>query len=222
MCFSASASFTAAGAVSVAGLAALRRASQAWQILVGAIPLLFGIHQLAEGVLWVALSDPRRVDWSGPAILVYLIVGKVTWAVWIPAAVLASETRPRRRKSLSLLLAMGAVLSVTLAYGLYAFPATASISESHVLYRQESPPLFRWTTGLAYVLVVTLPLLLSSMSLMRWVGLLLLISLIVSMIFYYSHVTSVWCFFAALISILLVAVVKSGGKHAMPTAKRAL
>jgi Family of unknown function (DUF6629) len=221
MCFSATASFTAAGAVSVAGLAALRRTNHTWQVLLGAVPLLFAIHQSAEGVLWIALSGPKHSDWSGPAALVYLIVAKVVWPVWIPAAVLASETRPWRRKSLSLLLAVGAVVSVALACGLYAFPPTPSISGSHLLYRQETPALFRWTTGPAYVLVLTLPPLLSSMSLMRWVGLLVAISLIVSMIFYSSHLASVWCFFAALISVLLVVVVRCGERRAEPAGTQA-
>jgi hypothetical protein len=41
------------------------------------------------------------------------------------------------------------------------------------------------------------------------------------MIFYSSHLASVWCFFAALISVLLVVVVRCGERWAEPAGTQA-
>ena len=99
MCFSAAASFTAGGLTTAAGVAALDAGKPAYRLL-AAVPLLFGIHQCAEGILWLTLSHPERAGWAGPAILTYLIVSKVVWPVWVPLAILPLETDPGRRKLL--------------------------------------------------------------------------------------------------------------------------
>ena len=53
MCFSASASFIAGTSLSAVGVAALRNTKARSEQPLAAIPLLFGIQQLAEGVIWL-------------------------------------------------------------------------------------------------------------------------------------------------------------------------
>lgn len=207
MCFSASASFAAAGAVSVAGVAALRTAKKPSHMLLAAIPLIFAVHQFAEGVLWLALSRVEHVAWTQPAMLTFLTFGEVVWPFWVPLAILALEDDPRRRNVLSALLALGIIVAVARAYGLRADPVSASIAGHHIQYRIDSPLPFRRITDVAYVLVTVLPPFVSSIKLMRWIGLILLASLVVSKIFFYQTFISVWCFFAALMSVLVVLIV---------------
>ena len=214
MCFSAGASFAATGATAVAGAAAVNWAKKPSQMLLGAIPLFFAVHQFAEGVLWVALSNEEHAAWAQPAISTYLIVSKVVWPAWVPLSVLAVEEDPGRRRLLSALLILGAVLALAMAYGLNAYPVSANIAGSHVQYRQDSPLPFRWITDIAYAVAIVLPPLLSSIKLMRFVGLVLLASLIVSKLFFYHYFASVWCFFAALISVMLVVVVRTSQPRA--------
>ena len=61
MCFSAATSFTAGTLLSVLGAVSLRHAQTRFEIPFAAIPLLFGMQQISEGVVWVAqgkeLSD---------------------------------------------------------------------------------------------------------------------------------------------------------------------
>lgn len=56
MCFSATASFTSSAVIGVIGVATLARASHPREWLFASIPLLFAIHQFAEGAVWLALS----------------------------------------------------------------------------------------------------------------------------------------------------------------------
>ena len=209
MCFSASASFAATGLTTVAGVAALTGARTTGARLLAGVPLLFAIHQFAEGILWLALADPARAAWGGPAMRVYLTVSKVVWPVWVPLAILALETDPGRRRPLGALLVLGMLLAPALAYGLGAYPVTANIAGPHIQYRQDSPPLFRWVSDLAYPLAVVLPPLIASNRLTRGVGLLLLASLVITKLLYFQYFASVWCFFAAIISVLVVLVVRA-------------
>ena len=56
MCFSATASFIAGTTLSVVGVAALKRTEAKTELPFAAIPLLFGIQQLIEGVIWLTFS----------------------------------------------------------------------------------------------------------------------------------------------------------------------
>jgi hypothetical protein len=216
MCFSASASFAAAGLTTVAGVAAFSGARQPAQRLLAAVPLLFAIHQFAEGVLWLALSDPGRAAWAEPAILGYLIISKVVWPVWVPLTFLALEAGSGRRRLLGALLILGAVVAPAMAYGLGAYPVSGNIAGPHIQYRQDSPLPFRWVTDLAYALVIVLPPLIASNKLLRVLGVLLLASLVLTKIFFYYYFASVWCFFAALISVLVVLIVRAGPAKVAP------
>jgi hypothetical protein len=208
MCFSATASFTAAAVTTVAGGAALGAAPPSHRLLAG-VPLLFAIHQFAEGVLWLALSNPARARWGDSAMLVYLVVSKVVWPVWVPLAVLALETAPGRRRLLIALLVLGALLAPAMAYGLATYPVVANAAGPHIQYRQDTPLLFRWITDTAYPSVVVLPLMVGSDRFVRLTGLLLLASLVLTKVFFYYYFASVWCFFAAIISVLVVLAVRT-------------
>jgi hypothetical protein len=49
MCFSPEADFTAGAVIAAVGVETLRRVRSPRELIVGALPLLFGIHQLIEG-----------------------------------------------------------------------------------------------------------------------------------------------------------------------------
>lgn len=214
MCFSATASFIASGATAIAGGVALRGAHKPWHFLIGVIPLQFAVHQAAEGVLWLSLTDPARVTWGPPAMMLYLALEQVVWPLWVPGAMLAAEAVPWRRSALIALLGIGAMVSVAEVHGLQAFPPSAHNTGGHIQYLQATPALFHWATKLGYVITIVLPLFVSSLRHMRVVALLILASLIAAKGFYPEAVASTWCFFAAAISLLLVLVVKSGQSQA--------
>jgi len=135
----------------------------------------------------------------------------------VPLAMLALEADPGRRKLLGALLVLGAILAPALAYGLGAYPVSANIAGPHIQYRQDSPLPFRWVTDLIYPLVIVLPPLVASNRLVRLIGVLLLASLVLTKIFFYYYFASVWCFFAAIISVLVVLIVRASPARIAPT-----
>ena len=56
MCFSASASFIAGTSLSALGVVSLRRTELKTEQPLAMIPLLFGLQQLSEGVVWLTFS----------------------------------------------------------------------------------------------------------------------------------------------------------------------
>ena len=208
MCFSASASFVTGGVLSVTGTAAVRETRTSSRVLLAAIPLLFAVHQLSEGVVWLTLGGGDHAAWQRPAMFSYLVVAKVAWPFWVPLSILAAERNAAHRKVLFPLLAIGAVSSLYQAYLLSVYPVSAGIAGHHIHYEIASPPATRWLSGILYMLPTVLSPFLSSFKLMRLVGLGILGSFIFSAIYFREALGSVWCFFAALISVLIFFAVR--------------
>jgi hypothetical protein len=216
MCFSATASFAAAGVTTVAGGVAMRAAHRPAQRLLAAIPVLFALHQGAEGFLWVALTHPEHAAWAQTAMFAFLVVAEVVWPLWVPLTIWTLEADPGRKRWLTALLVLGCALALTRAYGLVAYPVSAGILGQHIQYRLDAPFLVRRIGDVAYALATVAPPLVSSNRLVRVLGLLVLASLVLSKIFFYQTVISVWCFFAAVISALVVVVVKRRAVESQP------
>ena len=100
MCFSATASFTAGGALLVAGLAAQKLARGRADRFYAMIPLLFAIQQLTEGVVWMTFGegDARINAWAAQ---LYSFFSHVLWPVYVPIAAWLLETDARRKRLLA-------------------------------------------------------------------------------------------------------------------------
>jgi hypothetical protein len=207
VCFSASASFAAAGVTGIAGVAALARSQTPGQRLVAVIPLGFAVQQLAEGILWLSLSGSVPPEPGHGALYAFQGIAEIFWPLWVPLAVRALEIDRSRRLALSWFLGLGTAVAIVQAVGLTVFPTSAGIAGGHIQYRLDGPMIFRWSTDIPYILVTALPPLLSSSKPMRIVGALVLASFGFAKLFFYATFISVWCFFAAWTSALLVLLI---------------
>ena len=86
MCFSASASFIAGTSLCAVGVATLKRAESRAELPFAAIPLLFGMQQLIEGVIWLTFSHDAPLL---KQVMTYLYSGfsHVLWPMYVPFAV---------------------------------------------------------------------------------------------------------------------------------------
>lgn len=209
MCFSAGASFVASGVTAVAGVAALGLAKRPADRLIAAIPLCFAVQQVAEGVLWLALSGRVDASWRAPAMFGFLAVAKVAWPTWVPLAVRGVEVDSGRRRLLLALVGLGIVESAAAGFALAAFPVTVEVAAGHLEYSIGAPPEFRIPADILYYAVTLVPALVSSRPLIRGVGLVLLASLALAQLLYHESVVSVWCLIAAALSALVVLVVRA-------------
>lgn len=227
MCFSADASLTAGCLLMPAGgycvVAAVRKDRR--YIPLAVVPLLFGVQQVCEAGVWLGLEngDTGLVE---AAALGFLFFALAVWPGWIPLAAAAVEPRPGRRRLFFALAALGA----TLGLACYAPVAahyeewlTVGIAGHSVRYNFARVPTVEavassvWQVG--YLAVVCTPLLMSREHRLRAFGLSVAVSAVIAHLAFRYAFASVWCFFAALLSVHLCYVLHrlpGSGTHGGP------
>ncbi len=207
MCFSAPVSFASAAVLSGAGAATVRQARKPEQKLFASIPLIFGFQQFAEGVLWITLKSGEYDQLQNVAAYAFLITALVLWPVVVPLSMSFMEEIKARKYALAGLIVAGAIISISNAYSLLFYDMTAQIQGFHINYRVEVPSALG-IFSLLYIPATVFPFFVSSIRRMWMLGILITIALIVSVIFFYGYVISVWCFFAALISAMIYWILR--------------
>jgi hypothetical protein len=203
MCFSAEASFTGSAIISAIGVATLTKTKKPPQILFAAIPLLFGIQQCAEGVLWVTLKSGGHERLENTATYIFLVTALVIWPTMIPLSVWFMEKVKRRKKVLACLITLGGALSLFYAFCLLVYNVTPQIQNFHIEYVDEFPGTLVMIAFVCYLVTTIAPIFISSVKRMWLFGILITVSCLITGIFFAQYLTSVWCFFAAIISILI-------------------
>jgi hypothetical protein len=200
MCFSAEASFAGAIVISTIGVATVTMVHKPSQLIFASIPLFFGIQQITEGVLWITLPNPDYINIQKFSTYLFLVMAEVLWPMMIPLSVLFMEENQKKKKILRLFLILGACLSAYYATCLMLFKVNPEIMGYHIQYHTGFPKSLALVTFAIYLTVTITPLFVSSIKRTHLLGVFMFLSCAVTAIFFTQYLTSVWCFFAALIS----------------------
>lgn len=203
MCFSAPASFAGAAIISAIGVAAQTKVSKRAQRLFAVIPFLFGFQQLAEGMLWVTLGSASYPVLQDIVTYIFLVTALVIWPVMVPLSVRMMEEVKIRKKILTALLVSGCLLSAVYAFCLLYYDVFPQINSFHIEYIYNVPQTLMTVAFVFYLITTIAPFFVSSVRRMWVFGALIAVSCIVTGIFFSQFLTSVWCFFAAFISIII-------------------
>lgn len=204
MCFSTEASFTAALFLGTAGGLTLKNSSSRSQFFIAAIPFLFAIQQFSEGLIWLYLSHHiGSQDLFINAERSYLTFAFLIWPIWIPLSFALIETVTWRRMLLFINLYCGLALSIlNLTYGMKEDISVEVVNHS-LQYMGQVPE-----QGIVYPLIVMLPMFLSSLKNVWIYGLFIVMSFVIADYYYTSTFTSVWCFFSAIVSVVIYKILK--------------
>jgi hypothetical protein len=219
MCFSAGASFGAGTVLLSIGVASIKQTKNPSQIFFAAIPLIFAVQQITEGFLWLSLLNTTFSSLQQVTTYNFLFFAQVLWPVWVPLAVLKLEPGERQKTAEKILVAIGAVVSLYLAYCLLAFPVQGRILGYHISYRQEYPAAISHYCGFLYIVATIVPPFFSRIRRMWVLGAAILVSYVITTIFYTDYLVSVWCYFASIISIAVFAIIyqlNKPGKETSP------
>ncbi len=200
MCFSATASFTAGTALTVVGGLTLRKSQGKIELPLAMVPLLFGVQQLTEGVLWLSLRHDLPVLRS-LATYIFSMFSHVLWPIFVPLAILLVETSRRRRRALGVFQVLGLSVGLYLLYFIVRFPVTARIHGHSIFY--DSHHFFITGVLVAYLLATCISGLFSSHWCINIFGVLAFILAIAAYEVSVKTFVSVWCFFAAVLSLLV-------------------
>ncbi len=210
MCFSATASFTAGCALSAMGGVTIAKVRRKSEILFAAIPLLFGVQQLTEGVIWLSFQHPILLSVMTS---IYLFFSNVLWPTWIPLSILLIERKPWRRNILRVFFAIGIVVSLYYAYFLCTETVKAEIVNlciSYVAPHFSAIPMFS-----AYTIATCASCYISSHRFINLFGVVTLLSALVAFQFYEHAFISVWCFFAAILSVIIFLHFHFANQHSL-------
>lgn len=209
MCFSAEASFGAGVVLTAIGFASIKKAKSPSQIPFAIIPLIFGVQQITEGFLWLALLNPEYASLQQVAIYNFLFFAQVVWPAWGPFAILKLEPKEKRSLVSKTLVGIGAAVSIYLGFCLINYPVEASIIGNHISYHEKFPSSLRFYVGALYAISTIVPAFYSHINRMWMLGITVVISYIITAIFYTDYIISVWCFFASIISIAIYVIIQS-------------
>ena len=201
MCFSATASFGASGVLAVIGVATLRQVREPRTLLFAAVPMLFALHQFTEGWVWLGLEGHiGRLALDHFAFL-FTFSAQGILPLLMPAAIALMEPQGRRRVMMVGLIAVGAVVCAWDVTGLIFLPSRCFIEHNSIAYRNVMTGNF-WISCL-YILATCGTMLLSSHRVVRWYGVLNVIALSITEIVKEYAFASVWCFYAAIMSVMI-------------------
>ena len=212
MCFSAGASFIGGTVITAIGVATIRKVNKPAQIPLASVPLIFGIQQISEGFVWVSLQSPGHDVMLKLSAYIFLIAAVVIWPSMIPFSILSLEKPGKKRKTIALFLALGAITSLYYGIGLLLFNVEPEVSSHHICYSNDFPEFLRLPVFFLYLIATLTPLFISSIRKMYLLGIIMALSCLLTGIFFKEYLTSVWCFFAAIISGLIYFIIIDTGR----------
>lgn len=201
MCFSATASFTAGAALVAVGCVTAHRSQGRAELPLALVPLLFGVQQISEGVLWLTLTRdlPGLQLW---ATNVFSFFSHAFWPIFVPFAILLVETDRRRRQALMVFVGLGLVVGLYLLVFLVREPLTASVQGRSIVY--DSAHFYLGAVLVLYLLATCVSGLFSSHRCINAFGVLAFVLAVAAYLVSARTFVSVWCLFAAVLSGLIL------------------
>lgn len=209
MCFSAGASFTAAAVLSIIGCLTVKKAKSSNQLFLACMPLIFAFQQLVEGCLWLTVPQQAAYEqFSDVEKYIYLTLALAVWPIWVPLSMFALETERWRKWILMAFLLVGLVYGGMMIANLARIwpsrDVTVAIVHKSIQYTM---PVQYGTFYIALYGILTL--LVPFFSSFKWMWQLAVVNFAAAVFTHYFFsltFISVWCFFAAIISLSLYAV----------------
>jgi hypothetical protein len=203
MCFSASASFTAATVIGGIGYATLRSQPKPHQKVFASIPFLFAVQQLCEGFIWLSFKHQEYLFFRAPFTLIFLIFAWSIWPIFLPWSMMAMETDKNKKQVQWYLLLLGLVIGISSLFSIAYRQPMAYVSNFHIDYillQASTQPFLSDLHALFYVICTLLPMFLASYKPVRAFAYINLLAFILAFVFFKQALPSTWCFFAAILS----------------------
>ena len=203
MCFSATANFVGSGVLGAIGVVTLTKVKHRRELLFAALPVLFAIHQFIEGFVWLGLDgilSPAVTHDMGAAFMLY---AQGLLPFLLPLSVLLFEPDGKSRRQMLPFLILGGATTLYILWALTAFPTQVYIRENSIVYINQATN--NITVAVLYVIATCGSLFFSKIRMMVVFGAANLAILLVVMEVKRYAFTSLWCAYAAIASLIILA-----------------
>lgn len=225
MCFSASASYTASALLMPLGLYTHHLAAEAKRPgyrPLALVPFFFGVQQLIEGMVWTGLRHGAEgVAPIQPLTTItsvgFLFFAYCFWMIWIPwsaYSIARFSENEQKKHILRWIWGIGTVLGLSFWLPLLVHPPMvqpAIETGGRIVYNVNS--IFHNFINnepvgeLIYWCWIVIPLIALKDKAVKLFGLLIVLSIILAMITYSMAFNSVWCFYSAILSVVVLWIV---------------
>lgn len=201
MCFSATANFVGSGVLATIGVATLREVKHRRELLFAAIPCLFAFHQFTEGIVWLGLDHRLGPTAGHDAGAAYLLYAQGLLPFLLPLSVYLIEPTALRRRRMLGFVTLGTLLGLYMLWGLIAYPIEVFIRAHGIVYLNA----ITTTTPVAmlYVIATCGALFFSGFRSLVVLGSANLAGLLLVMLVRRYEFTSIWCAYAAVVSVII-------------------
>jgi hypothetical protein len=211
VCFSATADFTGSVVLGAIGVATLREVKDRRELLMAAMPCLFALHEFIEGFVWLGLEGTLSPEVAHNAGAAYALYAQGLLPFLLPLAVFLIEPTKRQRRRMLGFVILGGLLALYLTWGLIAYPLQISMQSNSILYVN----VITTTTLVAilYVIATCGSLFFSGFRDLVLLGWYNLVGLLVVMLVKRYAFTSVWCAYAAVVSVVIYFFFRRSRTH---------
>jgi hypothetical protein len=201
MCFSATANFAGSAVLGAIGVATLAEVKHRRELLFASMPCLFALHQFTEGFVWLGIDGKISQTAMHGVAAAYVLYAQGLLPFLLPLSVLLIEPTRHRRQRMMRFLILGSALTLYILWGLMMDPLQVYALGHSIVYNNALT-----TTKLVavlYVIATCGALFFSGFRDLVLLGWLNLVGLIVVMLIKSYAFTSIWCAYAAVVSIVI-------------------
>jgi hypothetical protein len=203
MCFSATANFVGSGVLGTVGALTLTKVKHRRELLFASLPMLFAIHQLTEGFVWLGLDGILSPAVTHAMAAAFMLYAQGLLPFLIPLSVLLFEPNGNSRKRMVPFLVIGTGTTLYILWALTAYPFEVHVRANSLVYT--NPATNNMAVAVLYVIATCGSLFFSKVKDMVIFGAANLIILLAVMAVKRYAFTSLWCAYAAVASVIILA-----------------
>jgi hypothetical protein len=203
MCCSATANFVGSGVLTTIGVLTLTKVKHRRELLFAALPTLFAIHQFIEGFVWLGLDGILSTTVAHNMGAAFMLYAQGLLPFLLPLSVLLFEPDVASRRRMLPFLGIGTSTALYILWALTAFPTQVYVHGNSIVYMNQATN--NTLVAILYVIATCGSLFFSKVRAMVLFGAANLSILLVVMAVRRYAFTSLWCAYAAVASIIILA-----------------
>jgi hypothetical protein len=203
VCFSAAANFVGSTALGAVGVVTLTKVKHRRELLFASLPILFAIHQFTEGFVWLGLDGILSKQVAHDMGAAFMLYAQGLLPFLLPLSVMVFEPTRKARRSMLPFVIIGGATALYILWALTAFPTDVYVKGNSIVYINQATN--NTIVAVLYVIATCGPLFLSKIRMMVWFGAANLAILLIVMAFKRYAFTSLWCAYAAIASVIILA-----------------
>ena len=211
MCFSATANFVGSAGLGAVGVATLAHVKHKREMLFAALPALFAVHQFLEGFVWLGFDGVLASVVAHNMGAAYMLYAQGLLPLLLPLSVYLFEPDKKSRRHMLPFVVLGGATALYILWALTAYPFQVYVRGNSLVYI--NPGTNNTAVAVVYVVATCGSLFFSKIKPMIIFGVVNLAILLLVMGFKRYAFTSLWCAYAAVASVIILAYFWKSSAH---------